>query len=74
MKTKGELASEQLAGETFDCALPQNWIDHMVKVLELEPSVNVAGHFVWHYPSNNSLFGQPHALTLTGQQWLESIQ
>jgi len=73
MKTKGELAAEQLAGETFDCALPQSWVDNLQAELGLPNEVNIAGQFVWHYPKGN-IFGKPHPLTAMAASWLQGVQ
>lgn len=57
---KAELAQRRYPGITFDCALPQGWVDEMSAKVE-----NIIGHFVWLYPEG-SLFGQPAPVTELG--------
>ena len=51
---------------TFDSALPQPWVDEMLRVYEFD----VREHFVWGYPSG-SFIGGPFPVTQIGADWLE---
>lgn len=57
---KAELAEQRYPGMTFDCALPQGWVDQVNQQVS-----NVVGHFVWLYPKGN-LFGIPAPVTELG--------
>lgn len=58
---KAELAEQRYPGMTFDCALPQDWVDS----LKAGFSDLVIGHFVWLYPEG-SVFGIPAPVTVQG--------
>jgi hypothetical protein len=48
--SKGELAAQLYPDITYDCALPQSWVDGMYQ----RGFDNVASLFVWGYPDNDS--------------------
>lgn len=48
-KSKGRLAEDLYGGQTYDCALPQSWVDGMVDALGLPADYYLAGQFVWLY-------------------------
>ena len=57
--TVSELAISMLPEKdhnSFDCALPQYWVDEMISYINFDP----VGHFVWLY--DDSVFGRPFAL------------
>ena len=45
--------------QTYDTALPQDWVD----AVRFHCHVNPVGMFVWWYPVNGGVFGQPFPLT-----------
>jgi hypothetical protein len=49
-----ELAKEWYPSLTFDCALPQTWVDEMA-----ERGFDVRGNFVTLYPENESVYMAP---------------
>jgi len=61
MKTKQE-AGEILGLKSFDCALPQTWVDACY-----ERGWDVRPHFVWSY-DDIMLSGAPHPVTKEGNR------
>jgi hypothetical protein len=61
-ETKEAAAARIYPGITFDCALPQPWVDGH--------AFDVRPHFVWGYPQSY-LFGLPLPLTHEGRDWLD---
>ena len=51
---------EKLELKTFDVALPQDWVDDVVKYTGKSP----VAHVVWSY--DESLFGEPEPITREG--------
>jgi len=67
--TKGELAVKILGPDvTYDCALPQHWVDEM----QHNHGFDVRPHFVWGYPER-SLWGGPVAITEQGQAFADQM-
>lgn len=66
---KYDLAKNRFQGMSFDCALPQQWVDEMQA-----KGVNVLPHFVWLYPRGD-IFGRPAPIDGVGddiaKQYLE---
>jgi len=54
MKTVNQLAEETYPGDTFDTALPQDWVDAM-----RERGFDVRGHFVSLYPDGMFCYMAP---------------
>ena len=50
---------------SFDCALPQEWVDDCLRLDLGEPR----GHFVWLYDSLGEIFGRPYPLDSLGR-WI----
>lgn len=66
-QSKGQMAERLYSGQTFDCSLPQSWIQ---VATDCAPAgMHVASHFVWLYP-NGSLLGRPAPLTKQGIELL----
>ena len=61
MKTVSEAASERYPGATFDCALPQGWVDDCC-----DRGLDPRGHFVWLYADD--VFGKPAPITAEGER------
>lgn len=62
--TKGEAVKAlnlENKGEV-DYALPQEWLDHVVKVT----GIYAAHCFVWLYDEQAKIFGRPYPLTVEG--------
>jgi len=64
--TRGAIAEKLYQGQVFDYALPQGWVD---KYQPRYPYGNIAGGFVWLYPSG-STFGMPAPLFQEAFDWL----
>jgi hypothetical protein len=60
--TVGEAAAKRYPGVTYDCALPQAWVNQC-----LEAGFDPRGHFVWGYPEGGSLLGEPLPITPEGE-------
>ena len=58
MKTVNQLAEETYPGDTFDTALPQDWVNAM-----RERGLDVRGNFVTLYP----FVGVPYMARITDQ-------
>ena len=58
--TVGEAAEARYQGLTYDCALPQGWVDECVSK-GMEPR----GHFVWLY---DDWVGRPAPITAEGDR------
>lgn len=71
METKQQAAERVLGtrkeGESFDCALPQSWVDEMAT-----RGFDVRPHFVWLYPSDD-IFGYPYPITQEGIHMLGKL-
>jgi hypothetical protein len=48
---KSDLARARYGAQTFDCALPQTWLDEMTA-----RGIDARPHFVWLYPAGD-IFG-----------------
>ena len=58
-ETVGEAAARLLpAGATYDCALPQSFVDDLRQVTHAE----AGGAFVWLYDSAAPIYGRPFPL------------
>jgi len=65
LENKEEAGSRMWPGVTFDCALPQPWVDHFdARGMDVRP------HFVWAY--EGSLLGYPLPVTIQGYRWIYS--
>ena len=60
MQTRGEAAEARYAGQTYDHALPDGWVD-ACKERGLDP----VGHFVWLY---DDWVGRPAPITDEGER------
>ena len=65
METKDRAAERMYPGVTFDCALPQDWVNEA----ESSQGFDVRPHFVWGYPEG-SCFGMPLPLSTEGVTFL----
>lgn len=67
--SKGGAAEMTLGDQTgtYDCALPQPWVDSMA-----ERGLDVRSHFVWYYPNGGTgmIPGYPHPITREGVEML----
>ena len=63
-ETVAQAAERLYPGMTYDCALPQEWVD--------AGRCHAIGHVIWGYPKG-SIFGMPMAITEHGKKLLESI-
>lgn len=66
--TRGEAAEARYSGMTYDCALPQSWVDYCY-ALGRDPR----GHFVWLYDEAAGLCGRPAPITPDGDEMLLSL-
>jgi hypothetical protein len=66
--SKGELADQLLPNETYDTALPQQWVNGC-----LERGFDPRPHIVWLYKEPYTVFGTPFALTVEAHTALQSI-
>ena len=66
MPTVSELAKQKYPGDTFDTALPQQWVDAMK-----ERGFDVRGHFVTLYPFVGPAYMAP--ITDQGIRWAATV-
>lgn len=64
-------AAKLLGLTTYDCALPQFWLDRAVEIT-LADYYQVLSSFVWAYDKGQA-FGHPHPLTVQAYAWLNKI-
>ena len=58
-QTVSELAESILPeNSSFDCALPQPWVNYMI-----DRNMDPRGSFVWLYDDKGAIFGRPFPLT-----------
>jgi hypothetical protein len=72
-------AAQVLGIKTYDCALPQPWVNQFVETLKDTPTAITKGidylsgmilsSFVWSY-DDAKVFGRPHPLTIAAFGWL----
>lgn len=69
--SKGDLAKERLDGFVFDCALPQEWLDHQAAIKSGRPPGSerysevyhdILGRTVWLYDAKGGVGGRPFDL------------
>ncbi len=60
--TKQEAAKERYSGQTFDYALPREWVVFME-----QKGYSVVPNFVWLYPKG-SIWGEPGPITEEGDR------
>jgi hypothetical protein len=67
--TKKEVCDkdEYLQKNTFDYALPQEWVDDFYNLMKVYPT----SYFVWIYDEYSPLFGRPYPITDEGKRLLE---
>ena len=73
MITVREAAEAKLPSDmarSFDCALPQEWINRMQTRLGTSP----CGHFVWLYDDAAPIFGRPFPVTAAGEFLLKRFE
>jgi hypothetical protein len=68
---KFELTEQLLEGITYDTALPQDWLDEIVRITN-EDYHEVLFSFVWVY-EEGYIYGRPFALTELGNRVLADI-
>lgn len=61
MQTVGEAAQGRYPGKTYDCSLPQGWVDACT-----QRGLDPRGHFVWLYDDGD--WGLPAPITETGDR------
>lgn len=61
--SKGEAAEMLYAGETYDCAIPQPWVD----ACRERGFDDVACHFVMLYPEGVGIAGSPYLAPITAE-------
>jgi len=59
--------------ETFDYALPQDWVDKVYKCLPQNLQDGIVPHFVWLYDKEAKIFGRPCSISPMGNLILNSI-
>lgn len=59
--TKGEAAERLFPGQTYDCALPQSFIE----ACRQRGFDDVAGHFVMLYPKGSGIAGTEYIAPIT---------
>ena len=57
---KSDLARARYGAQTFDCALPQSWVDSMAA-----RGIDARAHFVWLYPAGD-IWGYPAPIDSAG--------
>ena len=70
--TVNEVAKKILGEDaTFDCALPQDWVNNVKELTDMHPP----GNMVWYYPKEGpgKLFGYPVAVSDDGRRCLGLI-
>ena len=67
-ETKDQAAKRLWPDITYDCALPQPWVDAARDV----DGFDVRPHFVWGYPPG-SVFGRPLPLSDEGKAYLRRM-
>lgn len=65
MQTRGEAAEARYAGQTYDHALPQGWVDACC-----EKGLDPRGHFVWLY---DDYVGRPAPITGDGDRMVSLL-
>ena len=65
--TTGELAERFYAGQTFDYALPQQWVNRLSS-----QGIDVRGQVVWGYAEGDH-FGAPWPLTREAELGLKAL-
>ena len=55
-----------LENETFDYALPQNWVNAVYDVIGSDLKNSITGSFVWLYDESAKMFGRPASLNFDG--------
>jgi hypothetical protein len=60
MQTVGDAAAERYPNMTYDCALPQNWVDQCCN-----KGLDPRGHFVWLY---DNFSGRPAPISREGDR------
>lgn len=69
--TKEELVKQHgIENESFDYALPQQWVDEVKQLTGFDYDSITYG-FVWHY--GGLLFGRPYPLTPTAREILSAL-
>lgn len=71
-QTKQERANFLYGSYTFDCSLPQNWVNAASHALGISQD-EIVYNFVWLYFDKNT-FGQAAPLNLKGCEILEKIE
>ena len=66
--TKGDFAKDIYPDITYDTALPQPWVDQIMRECNFDPRPCV----VWGYPKG-SCFGMPLPLTLAAADFLSDL-
>jgi len=71
-QSKGDRAKFLYGSYTFDCSLPNNWVQETSNKLNI-PIYDVTCNFIWLYLGNDSN-GQPAPLNLKGCDMLERLE
>lgn len=61
MQIVNDAAAERYPDMTYDCALPQGWVDQCC-----DKGLDPRGHFVWLYADD--VFGKPAPITAEGER------
>jgi len=72
-QSKLERATFLYGNYTFDCALPQNWVDSTAKLIPSVSQIEIVSGFVWLYLGKDNI-GQPAPLTLTACDILQALE
>jgi hypothetical protein len=71
--SKEERAKFLYSSYTFDCALPQEWVNFWSQKLQT-PQSEIVSNFVWLYFKKYTFDGQPAPLTIRGCEILQAIE
>jgi hypothetical protein len=72
--TKADVVKKMgLDKETFDYALPQDWVNEVRKHLPEELKEMIVPNFVWLYDEKARMSGRPCSLSFTGNKILSVI-
>lgn len=72
--TKAELVKALgIDKESFDYALPQDWVDEVAKCLPGQMRGQIVPNFVWLYDEKAEIFGRPCSLSFEGNEILSHI-
>ncbi len=72
-RSKEDIIKELGITDTFDYALPQEWVNIVRQYLPTELKDQIVPSFVWLYDKEAKLFGRPCSISFTGNEILAHI-